>query len=165
MNGIEYSNYLVSDIGEVYSLVHKRLLGKEVTKDGYFRVSLSEEGIVDRFLLHRIVAETFIPNPQGFSIVDHINMDKQMNYTSNLRWCTHSTNERNKNNKKIDCYDKYTGAYVCQYECIQAAVDDLFERRITSNKGAKAHICSCCKGRVDNVYGYRWKYSEVTTDV
>lgn len=47
------------------------------------------------YLIHRIVAETFIPNPDNLPQVDHINRDKTDNRVENLRWVSRSTNQRN----------------------------------------------------------------------
>lgn len=48
-------------------------------------------------LIHRLVAECFIPNPNNLREVDHIDRDKQNNHYTNLRWVSSSTNNKNKN--------------------------------------------------------------------
>jgi hypothetical protein len=48
-----------------------------------------------RYYVHRLVAETFIPNPYGLLEVDHINRDKTDNQVSNLRWVTRKDNMKN----------------------------------------------------------------------
>lgn len=50
--------------------------------------------------IHRLVAEYFIPNPNNYDEVDHIDRNKQNNHISNLRWVTSSMNNLNKNDKK-----------------------------------------------------------------
>ena len=51
--------------------------------------------------IHRLVAEYFIPNPNNYDEVDHIDRNKQNNHISNLRWCIRSMNKLNKlDNKK-----------------------------------------------------------------
>lgn len=57
-------------------------------KSGYLTVNLSKEGKAKIKLVHRIVAEHFIDNPNNLPIVDHIDEDKTNNKVSNLRWCT-----------------------------------------------------------------------------
>ena len=164
MTAIQYGNYLISDTGRVFSL-HKyagkqlRELTYEIAKDGYRRVALSINGVVERHTVHRLVAELFINNTEELPVVDHIDRDKLNNAVSNLRWASYSDNERNKGNKRINAYS-LNGDYLYTFSCIQAAVDALFRLNITQNTGAKAHICSCCRGRVDNVYGMRWRYAE-----
>jgi hypothetical protein len=57
---------------------------------GYHRVSLWNNNIQKHFMVHRLVALAFIPNPEGKPTVDHINEIKFDNHVENLRWATHS---------------------------------------------------------------------------
>ena len=59
---------------------------------GYMEVRFTTRNVTDRIYVHRMVAEAFIPNPQGLPEIDHINGDPADNRVSNLRWCTHSQN-------------------------------------------------------------------------
>ena len=52
-------------------------------------------------LVHRLVAEAFIDNPQGYTEIDHINRNKSDNSVTNLRWVTHSENMRNSTMHKV----------------------------------------------------------------
>lgn len=58
----------------------------------YHRVTLSKNGVSKRYQVHRLVAETFIPNKDNKSIVNHIDNNGCNNDVSNLEWCTHSEN-------------------------------------------------------------------------
>jgi hypothetical protein len=55
---------------------------------GYCIVSLTKDKINTIYLVHRLVAEAFIPNPEGKPFVDHISTIKTDNSVENLRWCT-----------------------------------------------------------------------------
>ena len=70
--------------------------GKKVsvsnTSSGYPRVHLN----LRDYNLHRLIAEQFLPNPDNFEQVDHINHDRTDYHIENLRWCNRSQNQRNK---------------------------------------------------------------------
>lgn len=62
-------------------------------------------------MFHRLVAEAFCENPNGYTIVDHINRDKHNDNASNLRWVDASTNAKNISEKKMRSRVKYTGNF------------------------------------------------------
>lgn len=82
-------NYLVSSAGRVKNLKLGIVL-KQSLRNGYLRVSINGKGQS----VHRLVAQAFIPNPNGFDTVDHINGDKTDNRAENLRWISRSDNVR-----------------------------------------------------------------------
>ena len=81
--------YKISSYGRVYSY-HKRdtLKLNYNNKNGYYSVKLSKSNICKKFLVHRLVAESFIPNPNNYPQVNHKDENKQNNYVDNLEWCT-----------------------------------------------------------------------------
>ena len=91
-----YENlYEISNYGNVRSLRSGNLLIQEVVKrthTNYRRVSLSKDGIVDRYQVHRLVAKAFIPNIDSKSLVNHKDNNGENNHYNNLEWCTHSEN-------------------------------------------------------------------------
>lgn len=66
---------------------------------GYLQVNVPIRNITT--LVHRLVAETFLSNPKGYTEIDHINRDKSDNSVENLRWVTHSENMRNSTMHKV----------------------------------------------------------------
>lgn len=66
---------------------------------GYLQVNVPVRGTTT--LVHRLVAEAFIDNPQGYTEIDHVNRDKSDNRAENLRWVTHSENMRNSTMHKV----------------------------------------------------------------
>ena len=69
-----------------------RILSPGIDKGGYLKVCLYKEGKVNRFLVHRLVAHAFIPNPEGLPQINHIDEDKTNNLVDNLEYCDRKYN-------------------------------------------------------------------------
>lgn len=90
---IGYENrYMVSNLGRVYSKHYKKILSPHYIHCGYLQVTFSKNNKPKNFLVHRLVAEAFIPNPLGLPEVNHIDMKRDNNVVTNLEWCTKSEN-------------------------------------------------------------------------
>ena len=88
INGLP--GYQVSDSGHVRKTGSRKFLAENVngSSSRYLRVTIGQK----HYLVHRLVAMAFIPNPEGLPEVDHITRDKTDNSVSNLRWVDHSSN-------------------------------------------------------------------------
>jgi hypothetical protein len=99
----DYSNYEVSNHGNVKNSKTGRILVKCNHRNGYLVVNLVNEKNYKAVKIHRLVAIAFIDNPLNEKQVDHIDNNKTNNCVTNLRWCTNAENQRNvglsKNNK------------------------------------------------------------------
>ena len=85
--------YMVSTKGRVVSFKHGRItLLKPHLNNGYLQVTLSKNSKAKIGLIHRLVAEAFIPNPENKPEVDHANTNKTDNNVTNLRWATGKEN-------------------------------------------------------------------------
>ena len=99
--------YEVSNKGQVRSLNYKRtgeikILKLRVDKYGYLQVHLSKNGKHYAKSIHRLVAQTFIPNPNNYSQVNHKDEKRDNNNVENLEWCNCKYNNNYGNrNKKI----------------------------------------------------------------
>ena len=87
-----YENYSISSDGIVRNEKFNREINKEVSYNGYERVTLSKNNKTKRFLVHRLVATHFIENVSNKPQVNHINETKTDNRVSNLEWVTASEN-------------------------------------------------------------------------
>ena len=89
------TNYEVSDDGKIFNIkTGKELKGTYRTNE-YHSVILTIDGKNRTFLVHRLIAQAFIDNPNNYPIVDHINQNKHDNRIENLRWVNYSTNAKN----------------------------------------------------------------------
>jgi hypothetical protein len=180
----EYEGYYeVSNMGRVKSLPvtveinagyfkvkKERILKDQCNGRGYRTLGLSKKGIVRGFTVHRMVATAFIPNPDNYPFINHIDGDRANNHVSNLEWCTPLMNMRHAHlvTKTMKRPPVLTGAdnarsravlkclpdgtVIQKYDCLTAAAKD--NNRTTSS------ICSALRGRVDGLTaGFIWKYA------
>lgn len=116
-NGI----YKISSLGNVIRFKANRWVRVKSWKNtnGYNQVSLSRDGAREVRLVHRLVANAFIPNPNNYSCINHIDEVRDNNIVSNLEWCTYKMNDNHgTRNEKIKrsaefCHLKY---YYSKYD-------------------------------------------------
>ena len=88
-----YPNYQISNLGRVWSKKRQIYLKPHKNNSGYLSVLLpSINGKYKRELIHRLVALTFIDNPDNLPCVNHKDENKENNVVSNLEWCSRSYN-------------------------------------------------------------------------
>jgi hypothetical protein len=87
-----FSGYTIREDGVITSRFG-RTIKQQVSKNGYVRVELWEGGKGRKYLVHRLLAKAFIPNPEGKPQVNHIDGDKTNNSLSNLEWVTQRENQ------------------------------------------------------------------------
>ncbi len=87
---LRHPNYAITEQGEVYNNKTKRYLKHSTSNTGYLTVYVDGKNR----LLHRLLAETFIPNPDNLPCVNHKDGNKLNNDLSNLEWCTYSHNNK-----------------------------------------------------------------------
>ena len=68
---------------------------------GYLQVKIEVDRQSKRYYVHRLVAETFIPNPNNYPDVNHIDGDKSNNDISNLEWCSRKDNIKHAINNNL----------------------------------------------------------------
>ena len=105
ING-EKTQYAINSDGTLINTKTSRFLKGTVRRNEYLTYYLMHNGKQYNYMAHRLVAEYFIDNPNGYTIVHHKDMNKLNNNVENLEWCTHIYNcnygtaiERSKNHR------------------------------------------------------------------
>lgn len=163
----ENPNYLIFDDGRIYSKYRKKFLKIFISEDGYCKVHLRINGKPKQYRVHRLVAITFIPNPDNLETVNHKDENKQNNDISNLEWMSKQDNinygtarlkqrksitgERNGRAFSILQYDKNNNL-LAQYPSGADAAKSLNKYP----QGIK-NINACITGRLKTAYGFIWK--------
>lgn len=173
-----YENlYQVSRTGKVRN--NKGNIVKPFDNKGYERVQLYKDGDTKNFLVHRLVAETFLPIVEGREQVNHIDLNRKNNHIDNLEWVNGSENVRHAVNnipgrledlqetmsdigkkynhigveaskKRVAQIDRGSGATIAVFESAREA------SRIT---GANyRNISQVCRGNRKTHMGYKWSF-------
>lgn len=87
-----YSGYSVSTLGAVRKDATGRIVPAHKSPNGYLRAGVRSDDGKKGDYIHRIVAKTWVPNPEGKAEVNHKNGDKTDNRPENLEWMTHAEN-------------------------------------------------------------------------
>ena len=91
---------------ESISVVQGKTLHPKFDKDGYKEVALCKDGKMYFKRVHRLVASAFIPNPNNYPVINHIDENPSNNCVSNLEWCSISYNNKysvHKRSQKVIC--------------------------------------------------------------
>ena len=104
-----------------------RILTPGVGKRGYYVVSLAKNGKAKTFTVHRLVAKAFIPNPNGYQFIDHIDTNKLNNSLDNLRWCT---SKQNSNNPLTLEHNRQTSKRLWENGVFDNRADNITYRRV-----------------------------------
>ena len=84
--------YAITSCGKVWSYRAKRFLKPQKGSNNYLFVSLCKDGVHKHYRIHRLVAETYLPNPAGLPQVSHIDETRDNNCVNNLCWSTAKDN-------------------------------------------------------------------------
>jgi hypothetical protein len=167
--------YKVNSRGDIFSEYSKRNLIPYLSNDGYLRVNLCKNKKVKITMLHRIVAGAFIPNPEKFPIVNHIDGNKANPVAENLEWTTCSGNLihafshglskiSDKCKQAVSRVAAENGAKTTRKSVIQLDNTGIVLHEFLSIREAerctgisRANIIRACKSMEFSAGGYKWQ--------
>ena len=169
-NGVLYDFtglYQASNFGKIKSCKKRngKILKPSSDNHGYLKVKLCKNGMRGDFMIHRIVASLFIPNPQNKIQIDHIDTNRANNNVNNLKWATPSENTNNpitikKRAEALKSSIESKMVKVLQYDLKGNFIKEWKSQSEASRqlKINSTHICRCCKGGLKTAGKFIWKY-------
>ena len=167
--------YKVNQTGEIFSEYSKRTLTPYLSSDGYLRINLCRNKKVKITMLHRIVAEAFIPNPENLPVVNHIDGNKANPNVENLEWTTFSGNSihsfssglsriSDKCRKAVSLVAAENGAKTTSKAVIQIGTDGNVVNKFKSMREAervtripRSNIARACGSDDYSAGGFKWR--------
>ena len=161
--------YEVSNLGRVKSLKFgkERILKTDMSPKGYLRVQLWKNNKGIRYLVHRLVAQAFLDNPDNLPCINHRDENPSNNNVDNIEWCTHKYNInygtciQRRVNKTRGVNNIKNSKTVYQYSLDGELVKEWqsaaeIERQLGF---ASSSINVCCLGKKKTSHGYIWSYT------
>ena len=169
----DYDNYSISDEGQVRNDKTGRILKQYGLRSGYAQVTLSKDGKTKTQYVHRLVMNTFKPNPDPtiYTDINHIDYNKFNNTLDNLEWCTKAENTaymiKLGRNKRTEIWIQRlnTGLEPMRKRVVGVAVKTGETIEFDGvNKTREAGfqpscVSNCCKGIRKQHKGYIWRYA------
>lgn len=173
-----FSSYEISSYGRLRSTNHtvirgnnrpmtvkSKILTPDKNRKGYLMINLrSDDGKLKKVLIHRLVAQAFIPNPDNLPQVNHKDENKLNNHTNNLEWCTNKYNanygSRGKRISKSLTNNGKISKTILQFDKNNNLIREWvsmnqIKRELNYNPG---NIYKCCRREYRQAYGYIWEY-------
>lgn len=172
----DFEEYQISNTGLIK---RNGIVLNPFNNDGYLRILLSNGLIKKKKLIHRLVAEAFIPNEDNKKQVNHIDLNKLNNNVKNLEWVTPKENVQHaiKNiesrreylkTKMSDIGKQYgkENALKTRKKIIQLDLNDNIVNEFDSARDASRElnisykvISKCCNGNSKSYKGFKWKFA------
>lgn len=145
----EYPLYLASTKGRIKNRETNHILVGGFDKDGYRQVTLQDGDKQICRRVCRLIAKTFISNPNNFPCVNHKDEDKKNDCVSNLEWCTYEYNNNYGNRLKTTSKEVW---------CVEKNKKFKSMRAAEKETGIPHSVISqCCRGLITHAGGYKWE--------
>lgn len=145
-----FESYQISNYGEVRN-EKGAILKPFLAGSGYLQVHLFADGERVKRYIHRLVAEHFLDNPNGYKEVNHKDGNKGNCHSCNLEWCSRSENLNH------SCYVLHN--HVKPVRCIETGKTFPSIKEASRQTGIHhTSISMCCDGRQKKTHGTHWEF-------
>ena len=153
--------YEVSTLGRIRR--DGRILKGNINSHGYISVGLCKHGKRKNVNVHRLVAQTFIPNPENKPWIDHKDTNRINNAVYNLKWCTYSENSRNpitlEKNQVLNNGGNHPKSK--KVTCLETLEEFDYVRGVEKELGLDhSAVSACCRRRYKQIHGLTFRYSD-----
>lgn len=136
-----HPNYFISKKGRLWSLSTHIIGHGNPDKDGYYRHTFGSRNNQQNIRIHKLVATHFIPNPNNFETIDHIDGNKKNNNVTNLQWMSRGDNVRKSNLKNN--HNPVRRCVIC------LETQKIYRNAVDAAKDTGVYpvsVLNCCKG-------------------
>lgn len=155
--------YQVSNKGRVKSTRNNIILKPMISDKGYYQVDLYNKNNRKSCKIHRLVAQSFIPNPNNYPVINHKDENKANNCVSNLEWCTVQYNHDygTRNERATKHLADFNSILVVQLDSNYKLINVWKSASSVNIQGIEhQHIAECCSGKIRTYKGYHWLYKK-----
>ena len=148
--------YAATEDGQIWSHYKNRVLKTRTRADGYVDVGLTKDGVKKTLLVHRLVAQTYIPNPLNLPAVNHLDENKSNNSISNLCWTTEEQNNNYGTRNQRAGKNIRKSVYCIELDKVFESVSIAAEEFGLSQGNLSSHL----RGNQKSFGGYHWRYAD-----
>ena len=156
--------YKISNYGKVMTVKTRRILSPAIDERGYERVCLFKKDRSRRYKVHRLVAITFIPNPDDKKQVNHKDGNKRNNCVDNLEWVTNEENmHHSRANGLHDGHKRFCESRKKRIIAthIESGEEIIFESILAAKKAlGTCHIQEVLRGLRYEAKGYTFRFAK-----